>query len=528
MKKSMIIVGGGIAGLSAGCYAQMNGFNTCIFEMHSIPGGLCTAWERKGYKFDISMHMLSGSDSGPFNQMWRELGVIDNFDFHYHEKISQVEGKGKKLLYSINKKEMEEAMLALSPQDEDLIREFTDLIFSPTGLANAFSLKPAKLRNLRDTFRTMGAVIRQLKVFRKYGKISLQEFAARFKDPFLRKAIQCFVDSPGWPMPQFPMVVLSGFMDFGVKNAGVPLGGSQQVVFQIADLYKRVGGNIHLKSRVTNLIIENKKVKGIELSDGSRHMADHVIWAGDGHTLIYDILEGKNVDKKINTRYESWKPVKSVLHVMLGVNMDMSDEPHTVIFQADKPVTVAGREYKWLHMLHHCFDKSMAPEGKSAVEVWYESDYEYWEELSKDKKAYKEEKKRIAEATIQELDKRWPGLASQVEVIDVPTPHTYKRYTGNWKGSPDGWYLTTDNMRDQEPLRSVPGLEGLRMIGQWTAPYTGVVMAALTGRQAIQLMCKEEGRKFVSSPAQSFTVHSGIPLTRNYIHRSKVSHCTNF
>lgn len=47
--KKMIIIGAGIAGLSAGCYAQMNGYQTTIFEMHDKPGGLCTAWKRKGY-----------------------------------------------------------------------------------------------------------------------------------------------------------------------------------------------------------------------------------------------------------------------------------------------------------------------------------------------------------------------------------------------------------------------------------------------------------------------------------------------
>jgi len=53
MGKSVIIVGAGIAGLSAGCYSMKNGFQTTIFESHSIPGGLCTAWKRKGYTFDI-------------------------------------------------------------------------------------------------------------------------------------------------------------------------------------------------------------------------------------------------------------------------------------------------------------------------------------------------------------------------------------------------------------------------------------------------------------------------------------------
>lgn len=96
MEKNIIIVGAGISGLSAGCYAQMNGYTTSVFEMHDIPGGLCTGWQRKGYTFDISMHMLTGSVSGPIHKMWEELGVMKKFKFHFHDHISQIEGMGKK------------------------------------------------------------------------------------------------------------------------------------------------------------------------------------------------------------------------------------------------------------------------------------------------------------------------------------------------------------------------------------------------------------------------------------------------
>jgi phytoene dehydrogenase-like protein len=51
-------------------------------------------------------------------------------------------------------------------------------------------------------------------------------------------------------------------------------------------------------------------------------------------------------------------------------------------------------------------------------------------------------------------------------------------------------------MNKMKPLRSLPGLEGLYTVGQWTAPFTGTIMAALSGRQIIQLICKEEGNKF--------------------------------
>jgi phytoene dehydrogenase-like protein len=47
--KKSLIVGGGIAGLCAGIYLRRNGFETEILEMHSMAGGLATAWKRNGF-----------------------------------------------------------------------------------------------------------------------------------------------------------------------------------------------------------------------------------------------------------------------------------------------------------------------------------------------------------------------------------------------------------------------------------------------------------------------------------------------
>ena len=59
--RSVMIIGAGIAGLSAGIYAQLNGYRSRIYEMHSLPGGLMTAWKRKGYTMDGCIHWLTGS-----------------------------------------------------------------------------------------------------------------------------------------------------------------------------------------------------------------------------------------------------------------------------------------------------------------------------------------------------------------------------------------------------------------------------------------------------------------------------------
>ncbi len=67
-EKRVLIIGAGVAGLAAGCYARMNGYQATIFELHTCPVGLCMAWERKGYTFDGCIHYLFGSGEGqPFH-----------------------------------------------------------------------------------------------------------------------------------------------------------------------------------------------------------------------------------------------------------------------------------------------------------------------------------------------------------------------------------------------------------------------------------------------------------------------------
>jgi phytoene dehydrogenase-like protein len=74
---SIIIIGAGFAGLSAGIYAQMNGYKTQIFEMHNKPGGLCTSWKRNGFVIDGCIHWLVGSAPGSaMNDYWKEVGVV--------------------------------------------------------------------------------------------------------------------------------------------------------------------------------------------------------------------------------------------------------------------------------------------------------------------------------------------------------------------------------------------------------------------------------------------------------------------
>jgi phytoene desaturase len=46
---SVLIIGAGLAGLAAGCFAQMNGYRSRIVEHHTQPGGVAAAWRRGDY-----------------------------------------------------------------------------------------------------------------------------------------------------------------------------------------------------------------------------------------------------------------------------------------------------------------------------------------------------------------------------------------------------------------------------------------------------------------------------------------------
>jgi len=108
---------------------------------------------------------------------------------------------------------------------------------------------------------------------------------------------------------------------------------------------------------------------------------------------------------------------------------------------------------------------------------------------------------------IAQLEKRFPGLTEQIEVVDVAAPMTYERYTGNWQGSPEGWMLTTKMMgtlMGEGMRKTLPGLESFYMVGQWVEPGGGVPTVAVSGRNAIQIICKRDKKIFVTESATPF------------------------
>lgn len=129
-----------------------------------------------------------------------------------------------------------------------------------------------------------------MRAMRRYGKISIQDYASRFSDPFLRQAFPLILDD----LPDFPMTaLLFALAELHRHNAGWPIGGSLEFTRAIERRYLDLGGEIHYKSRVAKILVEDDQAVGVCLVDGTEHSADMIISAADGRTTIYDMLEGK-------------------------------------------------------------------------------------------------------------------------------------------------------------------------------------------------------------------------------------------
>ncbi len=503
--KSVAIIGGGIAGLSAGCYARMNGYPATIFEMHNLPGGVCTAWQRKGYTIDSCIHWLVGS--GPasgYHRLWNEVGALRGLTVVDLDEFVRIECEGGGVLsFYRDVERFEKHLLELAPEDGKPIRELTRTIRKFARMDIPVN-KAAELATWKDKLSMLAGMLPYGADFAKWRKVTVTSFAKRFKSRIVRRALESMASE----MQDFPMLgVIMPLAWQYAKTAGYPLGGSLPFARNIERRFLDLGGQIRYSARVKEILVEpdaaeGHRAVGVRLADGSEHRADVVISAADGRTTIFDLLGGRFVNEEIRKPYEGgMKPFPPLLYVSLGITDPLDNVPQTssgISFPLDPRVEIDGKARDRLSMNVYNFDRTLAPAGKTVVIVMISADYDRWKALSSDPARYRAEKDLVGQRVVDALEQRLPGIRGKVEMIDVATPTTWERYTGNWRGSYEGWLMTGVSF-GSGMKKTLPGLKNFRMIGQWVSPGGGLPPAVSTGRDAIQVLCKEDGKRFTAS-----------------------------
>jgi phytoene dehydrogenase-like protein len=491
MGKKIVIIGGGVAGLSAGIYARLNGFDAEIIEMHSITGGQCTAWNRKGYRFDYCLHWLVGTRSGPFNDIWKETGAIDDnvkiLDHEIHTKIHDEDGK-EFILYT-NLDLWEKYLCSIAPEDAARIRRMCGDMRKSSFL-QPFS-DPKGLRNPLKTIPSFLKMMPVMTLFMRYGRMDFKTYIGKMG--FTNKTLLKFFDGLFGSRDFSALAFIMMFAWFNQKNAGYLIGGSLPLAQRMTKRYTDLGGVLKTHARVEKIIVENNIAKGVLLKDGTRIDADYVISAADGYATIFHMLDGKYLTKKITEAYDKWEVFTPLVQVSFGINRIISsDSPNETYLVKEGKIgrTQLASGYS---VMNYCFDPTMAPEGKSVLVMRYESPWELWKDLQHDD--YLKEKEQIEKEARAILENLYPGISADIEQCDVATPLTDVKYTGVWKASYEGFLPSSKNLMDNiNP--SIPGLSNFYMAGQWLFPGGGLPPAGQSGKWAVRYICRDEKKKF--------------------------------
>jgi phytoene dehydrogenase-like protein len=491
----VIIIGAGIAGLSCGCYLQMNGIQTEIVEAGGLPGGLCTAWHRGPYVFDGCIRWLMGAQPpSAFHQIWTELGAINGRKVFIHDEVLRIEWPdGKTLCVPADLDNLASEFKKVAPEDSALIDTLVKDARRCAPLEPPLE-NPLELMNPFEKMRTGMRFMFMVPVVMRYKNLSIPAYISRYKNRVLREALQLIVGNE--EMSALVLVMLLAFRTR--KNTGFVAGGSWDFAMAIADRYKNLGGTLRMNTRVESVKVENNRATGVKCADGTFIPAPTVVSCADGHTTIFKMLDGKFVDKTIRFLYEQCSTFPAILQISLGIKTVFPDAPHTLNLPLHQPIRVDDKiSYDRVEVETFGAESGLCPAGTTIMTLRLPTCHKYWTGLKKnDVVRYRAEKRRIVQEFAAALEGRFPGLASQIERSDIATPATFVRYTGNWQGSYEGW-LPTPRILGRRIPYTLPKLKNFYMAGHWVVAGGGVPSAALAGRYVAQMICAQFGRKFV-------------------------------
>jgi len=493
------IIGGGVAGLACGCYLQMNGYQTEILETNKVVGGLCAAWDRGPYVFDGCLRWLVGTHpSSTLHQVWNELGAIAGRQIVNRDEFLRVEGaNGEVLSLTADLDQFAQDCRRIAPEDAARIDRLVSAARRCAPLDPPLQ-KPLELMTGLEKMKLLLPYLPMLPVIVKWKKVEVAAYLAAYRNRFLREALLAVAGDPR--VSALVLVMVLAFRSR--RNTGYVAGGSRAFAEAIADRYTRLSGLLRYNAQVVSVIVAQDHAIGVRCADGTVLSAATVISCADGHTTIFRMLEGRYVNQQILDTYRNGDIFPGLIQASLGINRTFPEAPQALSLPLGRPLLVDDvTRHDRLEVAVVGAESGLCPAGKSVMTVRLPSRYEYWANLKNHHAGdYEKAKQGLLEQIIGILDRRFAGVAREVECTDLATPATFARFTGNWQGSYQGWLPTPRNVGRLLP-RALPGLKDFYMAGHWVQPGGGLPWAALSGRHVAQMICARDGRVFTATEA---------------------------
>lgn len=480
----IVIIGAGIAGLSAGALLAKVGYRVTILEAHTYPGGCAGTFYHKGYRFDAGATVAGGfQPNGPHTLLGQQLGI----DWPVHRSdpawivhlpdctipvSSDMQAVGETFPESIPFWTEQTALadigwslsaqgLPWPPQSWAELRQLINI-----GIANF----PRELKLLPFAFRSVYDWLKQ-------HNLHHNPHFVRFIDAQLLISAQTTSHAAN-------AIYSATALDLARQGVYHIYGGMGGIAETLATKFAELGGDLRYRHRATRIGIENGNATGVYFHLG-RHSKEEDFIACDfvlANLTPWSLnqLLGKNSPRKFRRAILKRQPGWGAFVLHIGV--DATDLPnglgdhHQIIADMDSPL---GEGTSVFVSLSPIWDETRAPTGHRAVTATTHTDVQtWWDLLEQDRDAYEIRKQQYTERILNNIERGIPGFRSAIRLILPGTPVTYQFYTGRHRGMVGG-FSQTSLLGVRGPRT---GIRNMRLVGDSIFPgqsTAGVTLGAM-------------------------------------------------
>ena len=476
----ILIIGGGVAGLSAGIYARLNGHEAIVCEKHFVAGGNLTGWNRGGYHIDNCIHWLTGTNPASSHyKMWVELGALgDGIEIVQEGSLFSCDKDGKRVMLPPSLAGLEKQMLDHSKNDEREIKRFIRAVDFLQGADNIAGKKC-------DEGMTFGRLVKGVGPLLRYYNRTTGELAALFNSPALRTFITGF-----WGDDFGALALIYVFATFCGKNGALPRGGSVKMAERMVERFKKLGGELRLSCEAVKVNLDGGVARSVTFADGSEETADFVILTTDPAMTFGKIIDCP-MPSNLKKLYDDPKMLRySAYHCAFGCDTPTLPFEGDLIFDVPEEfIDVLKTKQVILRGFSH--ESNFSPEGKSLIQTltfsFEEDSKEFIRLKNEDPEAYKARKKKIAEIFKTLIEEHCESLKGKLELIDVWTPASYRKFVSSDIGS----FMSFAMPKKYMPVALSGEIKELRNVvlaTQWQQSPGGLPIAAGQGKNAIKII----------------------------------------
>ena len=503
-----IIIGSGIAGLTAGAYLAREGYEVIIYEHFSEIGGVTATIKQDGYSWDIGPLLLEGlALHEKLGKILKELGIYDRIEIINEDRGQSFpdfqvwrpeEYKGRYWRRDYFKELFPEESEGL-----DNYYKFYDQMMEIAYLGNQLPF----VKGLKALGIKLRLLFKFMKV-KKYKDWSASQITDHyFKNEKLKAVyLGILADMVVKPSEFFGL----GVPFFNVETAfdkRIPIefeggkfpvyhyikNGCGELVKALADCIIENGGRIHTNSTVKKILIQDTFVKGIQLENGDSIKADLVLASGGMFNTFYYLVGKEYLSEDFIKSIDNITLMESVFMVHLGIDFDPSRFQRAALCYYYLTYDIEGAIKQMREGYYHegadgfliyipsMHSPDMAPKGKHAVTIYTVGPHELKEGT------WDARKKELADKLIMEAEKIIPGLYEGSDTRIIMTPDDFKKRINVLRHSFGG---TAPVLGQTNPPHKTP-IDGLWYIGAYSESGGGVMGTTVGARDVVKMILKK-------------------------------------